>query len=70
MNNYNKPVYTLLKKNAIVAELGVAIGGHAKEILDFNKPEKLFLIDSWTPVDKNYKYPIHRHKSLEIIIKN
>lgn len=66
---YNKPIYTIMKKNAIVAELGVAIGGHSKLILDHTKPTELHLIDSWTYNDKNYKYPIEKHKSEEICIK-
>jgi predicted O-methyltransferase YrrM len=37
----------LLPKNGVVAELGVATGCFSTEILNFNEPEKLHLVDVW-----------------------
>lgn len=37
----------ILPKNGIVAEIGVDEGGFTKEILKFNSPNKLHLIDVW-----------------------
>ena len=34
-------------KNAIVAEVGVALGDFSADILRYTEPEKLFLIDAW-----------------------
>ena len=61
--NY-KPIF-FTKKNAIVAELGVALGSHSLQIYNNCKPNKLFLIDSWTPLNKNYRIPEKYYKNQE-----
>lgn len=38
-----------LPKNGIVAELGVASGKFSSEILNICNPEKLYLVDIWSP---------------------
>ena len=37
----------LLPKNGVVAELDVATGCFSSDILDYNKPKQLHLIDIW-----------------------
>ena len=39
---------TYLPKQAVIAEVGVAQGDFATQILDTCQPEKLFLIDTWS----------------------
>ena len=43
-----------LPSNGIVAEIGVYEGAHATKIIEYSKPEKLYLIDPWC--DHNTPY--------------
>jgi hypothetical protein len=49
-----KQLMAHLPQNAICAEVGVAKGKFSWEILEKNKPKKLFLIDSWEYYDIGY----------------
>ena len=42
-----------LPKNCIVAEIGVAEGLYARQILEKNRPKALHLIDRWVEHDRN-----------------
>jgi hypothetical protein len=44
----NRDVFlSLMPKNAVVAEIGVAGGGFAQKILSKTKPRMLYLVDPW-----------------------
>ena len=53
---------TLMKKNAIVAEIGVAEGDFSREILQITQPQKLHLVDCWG--SKRY------HSGLKLLVEN
>jgi predicted O-methyltransferase YrrM len=40
-------LYSILPKNGVVAEIGVEAGVNALDILRYNQPSKLHLIDTW-----------------------
>ena len=60
-----------LKKNAVVAEIGVASGEFSKKIMDVTKPKKLHLIDIWGNQRYNEeKYQVVRQKFSPYIKNN
>lgn len=61
-----KELLKLLPKNGIVAEIGVDEGHFTKEILEFNSPNKLHLIDVWN----TDRYHQGKREQVEITFKN
>jgi len=66
-----KQFLEMLPKNGLIAEIGVATGGHAWDMYTICKPRKMYLIDSWTGTDYLEKYDGNmRYSQVERMFRN